>query len=78
MKEESSELSFFLYLDIVSSRGYSKHQRFWRGTIVDKKKQSNEERAEATTGYAPEFEGLDNPLKEALWMSLDEISYPGN
>ncbi|MDC7293410.1 MULTISPECIES: hypothetical protein [unclassified Butyrivibrio] len=45
---------------------------------MDKKKQSNEERAEATTGYDPEFEGLDNPLKEALWMSLDEISYPGN
>ena len=30
--------------------------------------------AVAVTGYDPEFEGTDNPLKEVLWMSLDEIS----
>ncbi len=26
------------------------------------------------TGYDPEFEGADNPLKEVLWLRLDEIS----
>ena len=26
------------------------------------------------TGYDPEYAGKDNPLKEVLWMSLDEIS----
>jgi len=28
----------------------------------------------AITGYDPEFEGEESPLKEVLWMSLDEIS----
>ena len=32
------------------------------------------EDAVAVTGYDPEYEGKDNPLKEVLWMSLDEIS----
>ena len=27
-----------------------------------------------TVGFDPEFEGEDAPLKELLWMSLDEIS----
>ena len=30
--------------------------------------------AVAITGYDPEFEGSESPLKEVLWMSLDEIS----
>ncbi|MBP5607371.1 MAG: NUDIX domain-containing protein [Lachnospiraceae bacterium] len=30
--------------------------------------------AVAVTGCDPEYEGEDNPLKEVLWMSLDEIS----
>ena len=30
--------------------------------------------AVAETGYDPEYEGKENPLKEVLWMSLDEIS----
>lgn len=30
--------------------------------------------AVAVTGYDPEYEGGDNPLKEVLWMDLDEIS----
>ena len=30
--------------------------------------------ASAITGVDPEYEGKDNPLKEVLWMSLDEIS----
>jgi 8-oxo-dGTP pyrophosphatase MutT (NUDIX family) len=30
--------------------------------------------AVAVTGYDPEFAGGENPLKEVLWMSLDEIS----
>ncbi len=31
---------------------------------------------EAITGYDPEEDSEDPPLKEVLWMSLDEISYP--
>ena len=32
--------------------------------------------ASPITGFDPEFEGKESPLKEVLWMSLDEISYP--
>ena len=32
------------------------------------------EDAVPTVGFDPEFEGEDAPLKEVLWMSLDEIS----
>lgn len=30
--------------------------------------------ATAITGFDPEYEDKENPLKEVLWMSLDEIS----
>ena len=33
-----------------------------------------EEDAVAVTGSDPEYKGEDNPLKEVLWMRLDEIS----
>ncbi len=32
------------------------------------------EDALAITGIDPEYEGEDNPIKEVLWMRLDEIS----